>query len=68
MMPSEAGVRLFGSARLNESDTRSNLIDPAIHERGWKVPDLISRRVSRDIVSGLKYNLNAEVGPLGLLL
>ncbi len=41
-MPSEAGVRLFGSARLNEADTRSNLIDPAIDERGWKVPDLIS--------------------------
>ena len=41
-MPSEAGVHLFVSVRLSESATRSNLIDPAIHERGWKEPDLIS--------------------------
>ena len=36
------GTHSYGSAPLNESDTRSKLIDPAIHGRGW-TEDLIRR-------------------------
>ena len=39
---SEAGARPFGPEPLNESDTRSKLIDPAIHARGW-TEELIRR-------------------------
>jgi type I restriction enzyme R subunit len=41
MLP-DAGAQPFGAAPLSESDTRSKLIDPAIHARGW-TEDLIRR-------------------------
>lgn len=41
-MPLDAGVQPYGSAPLSEADTRSKLIDPAIHARGW-TEELIRR-------------------------
>jgi type I restriction enzyme R subunit len=39
---SEAGARPYGAEPLNEAGTRSKLIDPAIHARGW-TEELIRR-------------------------
>ncbi|MFB3917093.1 MAG: DEAD/DEAH box helicase family protein [Terriglobales bacterium] len=73
-MPPDAGVRAYGTAPLSESDTRSKLIDPAIHARGW-TEDLIRREETagaiqmiggkprRQAKGRLDYTLRIKINP-----
>lgn len=61
-MPIDAGVRPAGATPLNESDTRSKLIDPAIHARGW-TEDLIRREETAGAIQ--MVNGNARKQPKG---
>jgi type I restriction enzyme R subunit len=45
----QAGVRPQGDPPFNESDTRSKLIDPGIHSRGW-TEDLIRREETQGAI------------------
>lgn len=80
-MSPEAGAGFASAAPLNESDTRSKLIDPAIHSRGW-TEDLIKREETAgaiQIVNGrpkrqsrgrvdytLRVKVNADTQPVAL--
>jgi type I restriction enzyme R subunit len=73
-MPFDAGVQPYGSAPLSESDTRSKLIDPAIHARGW-TEELIRReetagaiqmiggRPRRQAKGRVDYTLRIKINP-----